>query len=255
MEELTKEEKKNKVKAGVATGVILSLLFLLMVLFGFTAPEKIGEENDLMVDMANSASSSSSTPETTREVPVQPVSPPAQEHHTTNQEEGENVATSPKPSPKPTKPTPTPPQEPQRQIDPALNDLFKNSPKSPGQGPGNNPGNNPGDGPNDNGPGQGPGAGTGGDGFKLGSGFGNRAIKSYPAVTSNCVNSKGGKLVLEIEVNPAGDVVNIIGVARGGNINDACLIDEGKKLVKRIKLQPTSGVGNTRGEITVTFKN
>jgi outer membrane biosynthesis protein TonB len=97
------------------------------------------------------------------------------------------------------------------------------------------------------------GTGTGkGPGFNF-TGLGNRKAVAFPELLNT--TSREGKIVFEIEVDPAGNVVGVRGGIRGTTIPDDNLIKVNEQRIKKMKFTSISEGGNQFGKLTVYFKN
>jgi hypothetical protein len=263
---ISPQEKKNKVKAAIATTIITLLVFLMLLFITMKLDELLlGEDGGVEVQMGNpNEGGDDQTPQNQRVVPVQPQRQESiQEELATNQTDGVNInqTEKPKPKPNPTNPTPTEnkPTEPEKKINDDLQRMMDNAKNSKGSG-GNSSGNKGEEDGKGNNPDGGDGAnGKTGSGQSMGNfkidGFSNRGFSQIPSDKSKCVNAKGGIVVLDIEVDAAGRVIDAKAGARGTTTFEQCLYDEAVELAKKVRLDARPGSPNARGRLTITFRN
>jgi len=264
---LSKEEKKNQIKAGISTGVITLLLLLLLMLLGFKAVEiQDTSDSGVMVQLGEpNKGGPDNSPATERVVPVSPQSSePTENTMTTDQDDAVNIDTKPKTKPNKqtttqTDPTPEPPK-----IESALEKAMREAregKESRGQGDGTDKGTQgqlDGTGTSTTGGNTGTGSSGTGEGFQLGKGFGTRGIGYAPSIRSSCIDAKGGKIIFKVEVAPSGTVIQVYNPntgERGSNVSSPCLMREALDLVKQVRLTPIPGGENTIGEIVINIRN
>lgn len=259
---LTPEEKKNKLIASVLTVVISILVFLLLMYFGLKAQELLdGSDEGVEIQMGDpdAGGPDNNQSESQSFVPVKPEF--IEENvQTTNQEDGVDMNETPKPTPKPTPTKPNPTTEPpQQQVESDMQRMMREARERKNSGDGDKKGTK-GDPDAD---GKSPDGGPGGSGtkgtslgnFEIGASFGARGIGSVPNVKSECTNAKGGKVVLDIEVRPNGQIIKAKAGARGTLVTDNCILREAEKLALQVKLGTISGAINQTGTLTIYFKN
>lgn len=253
-----KEEKINRVKAGIGTGITIAVILVLLLISSFSHNEVEMEANEGGVEVqfgnpddggpdtepASSEEEASSQPE---EVVADDV------YQTDNADVSQQVSDKPKIEKTPVK------EEPKPTKDKAISDLadqLKNA-KKPGGGDGGDTKGNKGDPDSD---GDAPEGGKGGKGDTDGLGSGlvdgfslkGRKIDIKPNL-SESFNSRG-KVVVDILVGADGKVILANPGGSGTSTSDTKLFELAKKLAIATKFTPIVGGNTQNGTITFNFQ-
>ena len=253
-------ENKNKVISGIGTALLLLVVMLVCMAFGYDPPDPPIPEEGVEVNVGNSDMGFGDNPmPETSEPSAAPRPTSATENIATqNTESTVPLYSSNKPStakhdnPTPTTTKPEPPKEPE--INP--NALFggnrgnkTTNPNSGSQGNTTGSGNmgkpdgNPNSGRYDGQPGH------GGPGFSLAG----RTAKALPS-PNNTVN-KEGKIVVKIWVDQAGNVTKVSAPEKGSTISDAALVKQAKAAAMSAKFSPKPDAPELQtGTITYVFR-
>jgi len=260
MSELTVEEKQdekeNKTIAGISTGVILSLLFVLMLFLVF------GSASDLEDELESGGGVAVSLGEPDAGGPSAEASAPQTKKNTSAQEQVNDPVLSQDDDEAPTvkqskkKPTKTP----EKKVDSDLSDILgglKGRKKTDGTGEGKIPGNNgrkdgkeggkgDGQGEGDNGPGK----YKGPAGISTGGALKGRRISQSPPKSNDFYTN--GKVTLKVTVNSSGKVTNVA-ISRPSS-NDPKLQQLAKDLAYKTKFEAKFGAAAQVGTMTFTFE-
>lgn len=258
-------ERRSKVIAGVATGVYVALLVVLMLVIKFDmTSDEYGE--GILIDFGDTEQAAGLTDPDDNTAAQQNTSVPnydPDEILTQDFEDAPEVASQNRPQQpqqvqRPATATNNRPQssqqqttteEPVRQVNP--NAMFPSrtqGSQSASQGNSEGAGNQ---GAQEGSPGGSPdgtGGGGGGHGFSL---AGRSIMGSLP--TPSYGANKSGRVVVEIVVNASGAVVGASYRARGSTTNDSELVTSALRAAQRSKFNAIDGEGDQTGTITYNF--
>jgi hypothetical protein len=262
----TKEERKS---FAISAGIMASLLLFFVFVTVFTVLDP-PEESGIAVNFGNTdvgsgpiepAAPTKVTPESSKEKSTQETS---SAENILTQEDVDDIPiirSQPKPTEnKPTKkPTVTPVEKPDPKPDNSVLDALNNVTGSqPAQGE-NNSGEGPGDGPGNKGDINGdpyansyygnPGNGQGGKGY----GLSGRGKIGGRGIEPDCTET--GTVIVEIQVNRNGNVVNATPGKKGTTNRTACLLDAARKSAMTYKFSAAPEARNIQiGFIEIIFK-
>ena len=253
------QEDKNKIISGTITALVLGLIVVICLAFGYDPPDPPIPEEGVEVNLGNSdngfgdepipsASEASSAP--------RPVSA-AEQVSTQKTESTTPIASSEKPSnaktvnETPTTTKPEPPKEPEINKNALFtgkksNKTDKGGAEGQTHGSGNQ-GKEGGD-PNSNRYDGNP--GNGGNGFSLSG----RSAKALPSPKGG--TQKQGKIVVKIRVDRAGNVVSVEAPEKGSTLTDAGLVSQAKAAAMKAKFSAKEDAPEVQvGTITYVFRN
>ncbi|SCY25416.1 outer membrane transport energization protein TonB [Nonlabens sp. Hel1_33_55] len=262
----TKEKRKS---FAISAGIMATLLLFFIFVTVFTVLDP-PEESGIAVNFGNTDVGSGSI-EPARPTQVTPESSPTES--TPEASSAENIITSDEteskpviesqPTPKESKPTAKPVDKPIKKPDPkpdtsvldALNNVTGSTPAT-GE---NNSGEGPGDGPGNKGDINGdpyantyygnPGNGQGGKGY----GLSGRGKVGGRGIEPDCTET--GTVIVEIQVNRNGNVVNALPGKKGTTNRAACLLDAARKSAMTYKFSAASEARDIQiGFIEIIFK-
>lgn len=254
------QEQKNKLISGGTTALVLGLILVICLAFGYDPPDPPIPEEGVEVNLGNSDFGSGDNPmpdPSPASSAPQPAS--ATEQVSTQKTESTTpIPTSDKPSTaKTNNETPTTTKQPETPKQPEVNTnaLFKKSDKSKTQNGGSqgvtqgsgNQGKEGGD-PNSNRYDGTP--GKGGAGFSLSG----RSAKALPS--PQATNNKEGKVVVKIWVDRNGNVTQVSAPEKGSTLTDAGYVQMSKAAAMKAKFSAKEDAPETQtGTITYVFKN
>ena len=254
------QEQKNKFISGVTTVLVLALIVVICLAFGYDPPDPPIPEEGVEVNLGNSdngfgdnpipaASEASSAP--------RPVS--ATENVSTQKTESTTpIPSSDKPSTAktdnttPTTTKPEPPKEPEIN----KNALFTGGRSSNKNNQGGSEGKTYGSGnqgkeggdPNSNRYDGSP--GKGGAGFSLAG----RSARALPSPNTN--TNKEGKVVVKIWVDRNGNVTQTSAPEKGSTLTDQAIVNQAKSAAMKAKFSPKEDAPEVQtGTITYVFRN
>lgn len=252
------QEQKNKFISGGTTALVLGIILVICLAFGYDPPDPPIPEEGVEVNLGNSDFGSGDNPSpdpSPASSAPQPAS--ATEQVSTQRTESTTpIPTSPNPSTAKTHnetPTTTQPETP-KQPEVNTNALFKKSNKSSSnggsqgisQGSGNQ-GKEGGD-PNSNRYDGTP--GKGGTGFSLAG----RSAKALPSPNTN--TNKEGKVVVKIWVDRNGNVTQTSAPEKGSTLTDAGIVNLAKSAAMKAKFSAKDDAPEVQtGTITYVFRN
>lgn len=254
------QEDKNKIISAGTTALVLGLILVICLAFGYDPPDPPIPEEGVEVNLGNSDFGSGDNPTpASSEASSAPRPTSATEQLITQSHESTTpLYSSPKPAADktvnetPTTTKPEPPKEPEINKN-ALFNGAKSKTKSDNGGSegktygGGNQGKEGGD-PNSNRyDGQ---PGKGGAGFSLAG----RSAKALPSPTAN--GGKEGKVVVKIWVDRDGNVTQTSAPEKGSTLTDQAYVNQSKTAAMRAKFSPKADAPETQtGTITYVFRN
>lgn len=252
MEQEATERRNDRIKGVIAAILILLLIFLLSLFFGFQYPDPPIPDEGVVIEMGGSGSSGGETGQNMQPEP-QPISRPvptqAERTYVTDNRPENPAAPVASPTVKPRETAPvTQPETPKQQVNPKA--MFNKkgtsgtsgSGSSSGAGDGSGSGTKPGDG-------TGPGAGSGsGPSFSLAG----RTAKQLPLPSYN--SDRQGKIVIDVNVDQQGNVVDAQYNSRLSTTSDLQLRAAAIEAAKRSRFSVNLDAQVVqRGMITYTF--
>lgn len=253
------QENKNKIISGGTTALVLGLILVICLAFGYDPPDPPIPEEGVEVNLGNSDFGSGDSPDpVASEASSAPRPASAAEHVITqNHESTTPMYSSPKPSTSqtvnetPTTAKPEPPKEPEINKNALFNgSKAKKSANGGSQGVTTGSGNQgkAGGDPNSNRyDGQ---PGKGGAGFSLAG----RSAKALPSPSIS--NNKEGKVVVKIWVDRDGNVTQTSAPEKGSTLTDLAYVNQSKTAAMRAKFSPKADAPEVQtGTITYVFRN
>ncbi len=245
------DETKGRRWGLAAAAAYLLLWALLMIFVRFGIQDISTEGEGIMVNFGDmeQAGGEADTQLTDDMSQAQTTPAPSRTAETAPSEHGDVETPQPKPKPKP-KPETPPAQEPPRQADPRA--LFpgrtaSSSSTSEGRSTGTGNQGNPAGQPD--GSHEGTGTGTSGSSFNL---AGRSPVGALPKPEYN--SSKQGRVVVDITVNPAGEVVSASYRATGSIGVDNVMIEDALRAARKARFTVTAGDNPQTGTITYIFR-
>lgn len=253
------QEQKNKFISGGTTALVLGLILIICLSFGYDPPDPPIPEEGVEVNLGNSdfGSGDNPMPDPSPESSAPQPASQAEQVSTQRTESTVPINSSDKPSTAKTNnetPTTKQPETP-KQPEVNTNALFKKSDKSKTQNGGSqgvtqgsgNQGKEGGD-PNSNRYDGTP--GKGGAGFSLTG----RSAKALPSPTVN--NNKEGKVVVKIWVDRSGNVTQVSAPEKGSTLTDAGYVQRSKNAAMNAKFSAKDDAPEVQtGTITYVFRN
>lgn len=252
------EEKKNKIISASLTALLMVLIVIICHSFGYQPPDPPIPENGVEVNLGDSDMGIGENSEPSSSVPTPPSpnvrsvdnSPVEDDFLTQNTEESTSIAQK-EPTKEDVKAETTQPEKPK---EPAinLNAIFKgsnnkNTTGSQGTNQGVGDQGKPDGNPNSKSyTGQ---AGNGGSSFNLSG----RSVKSLPQPNYN--TNEQGKIVVEIWVDPNGNVTRVNAPVKGSTITTSTLVEHAKAAARKAKFSPKSDAPEEqKGTITYVYR-
>lgn len=252
------EEKKNKIISASFTILLMILIVIICHAFGYQPPDPPIPENGVEVNLGDSDMGIGENSEPSSSVPTPPSpnslsndnSPVEDEVLTQDIEESTSIAQ--KKSPR--EPVKSETTQPEKNKEPTINvnAIFKGSNKknttgsqgtTQGVGDQGNPDGNPN---SQSYSGQ---AGNGGSSFNLSG----RSVKSLPQ--PNYSTNEQGKIVVEIWVDPNGNVTRVNAPVKGSTITTSTLVEHAKAAAIKAKFSPKSDAPEEqKGTITYVYR-
>ena len=238
------QEEKNKIISGGVTAVVLGLILVICLAFGYDPPDPPIPEEGVEVNLGNSDNGLGSNPmPSSSEASSAPRPVSATEQVSTQKTESTTpMPTSEKPSTAktdnttPTTTKPEPPKEPEIN----KNALFNGSRSSNKNKDGGDPNSNRYDGS----------PGKGGAGFSLAG----RSARALPSPNTN--TNKEGKVVVKIWVDRSGNVTQTSAPEKGSTLTDQALVNQAKTAAMKAKFSPKEDAPEVQtGTITYVFRN
>lgn len=251
------QEQKNKFISGGTTALVLGLILIICLSFGYDPPDPPIPEEGVEVNLGNSDFGSGNNPMPDPSPSSSAPQPAAAAENVSTQRTESTVPINSSDKPSTSKvnnetPTTTQPEKP-KEPEINTNALFKkNSSKTKGgsegvsQGAGNQ-GKEGGD-PNSNRYDGTP--GKGGAGFSLSG----RSAKALPSPSVN--NNKEGKVVVKIWVDRSGNVTQVSAPEKGSTLTDASYVQLSKNAAMKAKFSAKDDAPEVQtGTITYVFRN
>ncbi|MCD8101899.1 MAG: TonB family protein [Alistipes sp.] len=256
------EDKRGKV-AGLAAALCYVLFWIILMLFWSFTPDRTDYDGGIMIDFGDTDSASGIADPDLNDI-VNPMSPdfsapdPTDNEYVTQDFEEAPEVVQPEQNrddprqqtPQEANPTERPPQ-PERTVN--QNALFPGrTENSTSQSEGNSDSGVGNQGSPDGSP-QGDHDGTGSGGGGAGFDLAGRSVigsLSSPAYGSN----KQGRVIVEITVNPAGEVVNAVYRPVGSTTNDSELVSAALRAARQSRFSKIEGDGLQTGTITYNFR-
>ena len=254
------QDEKNKVTSGFITAVVLALIVVICLAFGYDPPDPPIPEEGVEVNLGNSDNGLGDNPmPTASEASSAPRPVSATEHVSTQRTEATTpIPTSEKPSTAktdnttPTTTKPEPPKEPEINTKALFNGSRSTNKNKQGGSEGKtygsgNQGKEGGD-PNSNRYDGTP--GKGGTGFSLAG----RSARALPPPNTN--TNKEGKVVVKIWVDRAGNVTQVSAPEKGSTLTDQAIVNQAKSAAMKAKFSPKDDAPEVQtGTITYVFRN
>lgn len=252
------QEKKYRLISGSITAVVMAIIVIICLAFGYNPPDPPIPEEGVEVNLGNSdfGQGDNPIPDASEAANPAPAASSAQENVSTQTtEESVSMNTTPTPTPKVTKPTPneskpteTKPKEPEVNQK-ALFPGKKSNTSGGNQGVAGGQGNQGKEGGNPNSNNYNGTPGNGGSGFSLEG----RSARALPTPTYD--SQKQGKVVVKIWVDREGNVVNAEAPAKGSTITESAIVQKALAAAKVAKFSASSTAAEVQtGTITYVFK-
>lgn len=253
-------ESRNKIISATGTALILGIIVVLCLAFGYDPPDPPIPEEGVEVNLGNSDEGLGSNPEPAETQPSAAPRPAAATEQIATQrtESTAPVYTSEKPStakqdnPVPTTTQPEPPKEPEINKNALFSGGRSNNKNKQGGSEGNTQGqgNMGKEGGSTNSNRYDGAPGSGGTGFSL-SGRTARALPS-PQTSTN----KEGKVVVKIWVDRSGNVTQTSAPEKGSTLTDASIVQQAKAAAMKAMFSPKADAPEVQtGTITYVFRN
>lgn len=252
------DEKKNKIISASITALLMVIVLIICFSFGYQPPDPPIPENGVEVNLGDSDMGIGENSEPSSSVPTPPTpyressdnTPVDEQVMTQNNEETTSIAQKDNPKDN----TKADNAQPEKPKEPAINKkaLFKgsnnkNTTGSQGVTQGIGDQGKPDGNPNSQSfSGQ---AGNGGSSYNLSG----RSVKSLPQ--PNYSSNDQGKVVVEIWVDPNGNVTRVSAPAKGSTITKANLVEHAKAAARKAKFSTKSDAPEEqKGTITYVYR-
>lgn len=243
----------NQLKSGIGTAVIMALIAVVLLSFGYDPPDPPIPEEGVEVNIGDSDFGLGSDPEPASE--VSSYAPPAAQNQVATQQTEPSLG-MPSPPNQGTVTNPAAQEQPQvENKEPEINRnaLFtgrrnrteQGGTGSEGQTSGTGNQGNPNGTPNSNNY-----NGNGGNGtnYRL---VGRNAV-SLPKPDYN--SNQQGKIVIDIWVNQQGQVTRVEGPAQGSTVTNSAMVEQAKKAARKARFNAdTKALEEQKGSITYIF--
>jgi TonB family protein len=244
----------NKVKSGIGTAIIMALIAVVLLAFGYHPPDPPIPEEGVEVNIGDSDFGLGSDPEPASE--ASSYAPPAAQNQVATQHTEPSVSMPSTPN-QGTVTNPAaqePPQVENKEPEINKNALFTGRRNRTNQGGTGSEGNtsgagnqgNPNGTPNSN---NYNGNGGSGSNFSLKG----RSAVSLPKPDYN--SNQQGKIVIDIWVNQQGQVTRVEGPAQGSTLTNSAMVEQAKKAARKARFNADAAAPEEqKGTITYIFK-
>ena len=243
----------NKVKSGIGTAIIMALIAVVLLAFGYDPPDPPIPEEGVEVNIGDSDFGQGDDPNPASE--ASSYAPPAAQNQVATQHTEPSVSMPSTPNPG-TVTNPAAQEQPQvENKEPEINKnaLFTGRRNRTNQGGTGSEGNtsgagnqgNPNGTPNSN---NYNGNGGSGSNFSLKG----RSAVSLPKPDYN--SNQQGKIVIDIWVNQQGQVTRVEGPAQGSTLTNSTMVEQAKKAARKARFNAdTKALEEQKGSITYIF--